>query len=131
MNGRRAPLLLRRAVATLGAGLLLAAGSVVVAAPAAAAPPSATPSAGTPVAAAPPAAVSGTACQPGQGVTIGVDFDPVTDEVRVGCAVGEQATMAAAGALREFSRVRGRLNGERGRYVGSCTSVTDNPKGTP
>ena len=47
--------------------------------------------------------MTGTACQPGQGVTIGVDFDPVTDEVRVGCAVGEQATMAAAGAAAGFS----------------------------
>ena len=46
-------------------------------------------------------------------------------------AVRGGATGGSAGALREFSRVRGRLNGERGRYVGSCTSVTDNPKGTP
>lgn len=79
----------RRMIATAGTSLLLVAGLLLTGA--------------TPAAAAPPATVSGQACLPGEGVTVAVDFAPGSDEVRVGCAIGAQASMAAAGAAAGFT----------------------------
>ena len=61
------------------------------------------PVAPAPVAASPPATVTGQACLPGQGVTVAVDFAPDSDEVVIGCAIGTQTTMAAAGAGAGFT----------------------------
>ena len=80
----------RRMIATAGTSLLLAAGLLLTGATSAAA-------------AAPPATVSGQACLPGEGVTVAVDFAPGSDEVRVGCAIGAQTNMAAAGAAAGFT----------------------------
>ena len=79
----------RRTLATVAAGLLLVATTLLTGA--------------TPAAAAPPATVTGQACAPGTGVTVAVDFAPGSDAVEIGCAVGTQATMAAAGAAAGFT----------------------------
>jgi len=79
----------RRILATMAAGLLLVATTLLTGA--------------TPAAAAPPATVTGQACAPGTGVTVAVDFAPGTDEVQIGCAIGTQTTMAAAGAAAGFT----------------------------
>src|SRR6478609_5176762 len=79
----------RPTLATVAAGLLLVATTLLTGA--------------TPAAAAPPATVTGQACAPGTGVTVAVDFAPGSDAVEIGCAVGTQATMAAAGAAAGFS----------------------------
>src|SRR6478735_4085266 len=79
----------RRTLATVAAGLLLVATTLLTGA--------------TPAAAAPPATVTGQACLPGQGVTVAVDFAPDSDEVVIGCAIGTQTTMAAAGAGAGFT----------------------------
>src|SRR6478735_3767358 len=79
----------RRTLATVAAGLLLVATTLLTGA--------------TPAAAVPPATVTGQACAPGTGVTVAVDFAPGSDAVEIGCAVGTQATVAAAGAAAGFT----------------------------
>jgi len=79
----------RRALATVGAGLLVVCAGMLAGA--------------LPATAAAPALITGEACQPGEGVTVAVDYAPVTDEVQIGCAVGAQTDMAAAGAAAGFT----------------------------
>src|SRR6478735_3592463 len=79
----------RPTLATVAAGLLLVATTLLTGA--------------TPAAAVPPASVTGQACAPGTGVTVAVDFAPDSDAVKIGCALGGQTTMAAAGAAAGFT----------------------------
>jgi hypothetical protein len=70
-----------------------------------------------PALAAPAAPVAGAACQPGQGVTLAVDFSPVRDQVDIRCAPD------AAGTVRDAFAAAGFDFGESGTFITEIDGV--------